>query len=144
MAPRDPEVSISLQGNRAPTNRHRVSAVTTTISPCCKASIWGSNSCRAHQTSRVNTPTAELPDPAKYKISIGRFKNPQHGNQTPSTVFWPSLHCCQHMLCLPQAHCQFLSTVRLEGLHCTQREGQGQCGPARPQPIVGEAEGCQR
>ena len=34
---------------RVPTNRHWVSAVTTTISPCCKASIWGSSSCRAHQ-----------------------------------------------------------------------------------------------
>ena len=46
--------------------------------------------------------------------------------------------------CLPQAHRQFLSTVRLKGLHCTQREGQGQCSPARPQPVVGEAEGSQR
>ena len=46
--------------------------------------------------------------------------------------------------CLPQAHRQFLSTVWLKGLHCTQREGQGQCSPARPQPVVGEAEGCQR
>ena len=46
--------------------------------------------------------------------------------------------------CLPQAHCQFLSTVWLKGLHCTQCEGQGQCGPARPQPVVGEAEGSQR
>ena len=46
--------------------------------------------------------------------------------------------------CLPQAHCQFLSTVWLKGLHCTQCEGQGQCSPARPQPVVGEAEGSQR
>ena len=46
--------------------------------------------------------------------------------------------------CLPQAHCQFLSAVRLKGLHCTQCEGQGQCSSARPQPVVGEAEGSQR
>ena len=64
---------------RAPINRHWASAVTTTISPCCKASIWGSSSCRAHQL--LNTSTTS------------RIQNPQHGKQTPSTIFWPSLYC---------------------------------------------------
>ena len=139
---------------RAPTNRHWASAVTTTISPCCKASIWGSSSCRAHQllaklkeASRVNRPTAEvptLPEPVKYKSPL---EDPTKfltwaANTLHSFLTLPSLaNTCS---CLPQAHCQFLSTVWLKGLHRTQREGQGQCSPARPQPVVSETEGCQR
>ena len=89
---------------RAPTNRHWVSAVTTTISPCCKASIWGSSSSRAHQTSQVNRPTAEvptLPDPVKYKISIGRsHKFPNMGsNRLPQLSDPPFIG--QHMLLPP-------------------------------------------
>ena len=112
MAPRNPELSVSLQVNRAPTNRHWVSAVTTTISPCCKASIWGSNSCRTHQLlaklkkwSRVNRPTAEvptLPDPVKYKISIGRsHKIPNMGSKHPPQFSDPPFIAGQHMLLPP-------------------------------------------
>ena len=95
MAPRDPEVSISLQINGFPTSRHWVSAVTTTISPCCKASIWGSSSCRAHQllgrskkSSRVNRPTAEDPTPSNPPFIAG-----QHMLLPPTSALPISQHC---------------------------------------------------
>ena len=94
------------------------------------------------KSSRVNKPTAEvltLLQRVEYKIPSPTWEE----NNFHSFLTLPSLQA-NTCSCLPQAHCQFLSTVWLKGLHCTQCEGQGQCSPARPQPVVGEAEGSQR
>ena len=101
---------------RAPTNRHWASAVTTTISPCCKASIWGSSSCRAHQllarlkevisgqqtnswgsntstTSRIQNPLPNMGRKQFPQLSDPPFIAGQHMLLPPTSALPISQHC---------------------------------------------------
>ena len=126
---RDPEVSISLQINGFPTNRHWASAVTTTISPCCKASIWGSSSCLAHQllaklkkSSRVNRLTAEVPT----LLQRVEYKIPNMGRKHLRQFSDPPFIAGQHML-LPPTSAQPISQ------HCpAERPAPHSARRARP------------
>ena len=142
---RDPEVSISLQINGLPliATEHLLwlrpsphvaklaSGVPVPVAPI---------SCLEDQRSHLGLRDQQL----KFQHFYSSTKSPTwEANTLHSFLTLPSL-LANKCSCLPQAHCQFLSTVWVKGLHCTQREGQGQCSPARPQPVVGEAEGSQR
>ena len=89
-----------------------------------------------------NRPTAEVPTLLQTQSStISPLEDPTNFLTWEAIAFRSFLtlsslqaNTCS---CLPQAHGQFLSTVRLKGLHCTQCEGQGQCSSARPQPVRG-------
>ena len=152
---RDPEVSISLQVNGSPLiatefplwlrpSPHVAklpSGVPIPVAPISYLQSWRNDlgltgqQLKFQRFQTQSNTKSPLEDPTKF-LTWG-------ANILHSFLTLPSL-LANTSSCLPQAHRQFLSTVWLKGLHCTQREGQGQCSPARPQPVVGEAEGCQR
>ena len=141
MAPRDPEVSISLQVNGFPLiatefllwlrpSPHVAklpSGVPVPVAPISYLQSW-----RKHLgLTDLQLKTQHFYNESNTKSHWKIPQNPQHGKQTPSTAFWPSLRCWPTHA--PASHKRTANFSALSGWKaCTALSAKGKANAALP------------